>query len=93
MKQIAILERRQRRLRRILAGRVSNLKAASKKTSPRIGPNDKDPLPKGNPENHYQMSLSRNYPLNLHRWLAENEEDLAIVVRRFLEPVLTMTVF
>ncbi|KAK0186024.1 hypothetical protein F5146DRAFT_1143603 [Armillaria mellea] len=25
------------------------------------------------------MSLSRNYPLNLHSWLAENEGDLAIV--------------
>ncbi|SJL13966.1 uncharacterized protein ARMOST_17418 [Armillaria ostoyae] len=79
VKQIAVLERRQRRLRRILAGRISNLKASSKKMSPRIRPNEKDPLPKGDPESHYQMSLSRNYPLDLHRWLAENEGDLAVV--------------
>ncbi|KAK0492585.1 hypothetical protein EDD18DRAFT_1108960 [Armillaria luteobubalina] len=80
VKQIAILERRQRRLRRILAGRMSTLKTrSSKKTiSPRISPNEKDPLPKGDPENHYQMSLSRSYPLDLHQWLAENEGDLAV---------------
>ncbi|KAK0492982.1 hypothetical protein EDD18DRAFT_1310769 [Armillaria luteobubalina] len=70
VKQIAILEHR----------RMSTLKTrSSKKTiSPRISPNEKDPLPKGDPENHYQMSLSRSYPLDLHQWLAENEGDLAI---------------
>ncbi len=78
-----MLERRQRRLRRILAQRASKLKTRSKanQNSPQIGPNEKDPLPEGRPEDHYQMSLSRNYPLNLHRWLAENEDDLAVVVR------------
>ncbi|KAK0438853.1 uncharacterized protein EV420DRAFT_1651271 [Desarmillaria tabescens] len=79
VKQIAILEWQQRHLHHILAQRISKIKARPKKTSSVIiNPNEKDPLPQGQPEDHYQMSLSRNYPLNLHHWLAENEGNLAI---------------
>ncbi|KAK0432006.1 hypothetical protein EV421DRAFT_1742616 [Armillaria borealis] len=40
---------------------------------------EKEPLPPANPEDHYQMSMSWCYPLDLHSWLAENRDDLAIV--------------
>ncbi|KAK0488044.1 hypothetical protein EDD18DRAFT_1359990 [Armillaria luteobubalina] len=79
VKQIAMLEQRKRRLQQILAQWISKLKVKSKMTaSPRISPNERDPLPEGQPEDHYQMSLSRSYPLNLHHWLADNDGDLAV---------------
>ncbi len=78
VKQIAILECWQQRL-----CHIHNRRAMRKKTMPKgpdLHPHEKDPLPKGNPENCYQMSASRRYPLDLHSWLAENHGDPAIIV-------------
>ncbi|SJL13006.1 uncharacterized protein ARMOST_16442 [Armillaria ostoyae] len=77
VKQIAILERRQHRLRHIHTRHAMTKKATRK--GPDLRPHEKDPLPKGNPEDRYQMSASRRYPLDLHTWLAENHGDPAIV--------------
>ncbi|PBK80925.1 hypothetical protein ARMGADRAFT_949020 [Armillaria gallica] len=77
VKQIAILERWQQWL-----CHIHNCHAMRKKTVPKgpdLHPHEKDPLPKGNPENCYQMSASRHYPLDPHSWLAENHGDPAIV--------------
>ncbi|KAK0479044.1 hypothetical protein EDD18DRAFT_1312527 [Armillaria luteobubalina] len=46
---------------------------------PHLHPSEKEPLPPANPEDQYQMSASRRYPLDLHSWLAENRDDLALV--------------
>ncbi|KAK0226736.1 hypothetical protein EDD85DRAFT_923411 [Armillaria nabsnona] len=77
VKQIAILERHQRRLRQIHARQSATKK--SKRQAPHLDPNEKDPLPQGNPQDRYQMSTSRRYPLDTHAWLAENKGDHAIV--------------
>ena len=44
---------------------------------------EKDPLLPGNPSDHYQMSLSKHYPLDLHAWLADNNNDPTILVWLF----------
>ncbi|PBK66212.1 hypothetical protein ARMSODRAFT_861307, partial [Armillaria solidipes] len=77
VKQIAILEHQQQRLHCIHTHHAMRKKTMPK--GPDLHPHEKDPLPKGNPENRYQMSASRHYPLDLHSWLAENHGDPAII--------------
>ncbi len=87
VKQIAKLEHRQRQLRKIHARRSTAMKVGCR---PHLRPSEKEPLPPANPEDHYQMSTSRRYPLDLHSWLAENRDDLAIVVSDILSNALDL---
>ncbi len=80
VKQIAVLEQRQRRLHRIYAKRMAQLKKAGSKQAACLQPDEKEPLLPGNPTDHYQMSNSRRYPLDLNLWLADHEDDPALNV-------------
>ncbi|KAK0439080.1 uncharacterized protein EV420DRAFT_1735640 [Desarmillaria tabescens] len=78
VRQIAVLEQRQRWLQRIYARRAEELKRSGTKQTASLRPDEKEPLPPGNPAGHYQMSNSKRYPLDLNLWLADNEKDLAV---------------
>lgn len=65
-----------------------NRATLAKRKRAELNSDEKDPLPPGNPSDHYQMSITKRYPLDIHAWLAENDGDVAVIVR----PVFTMTV-
>ncbi|KAK0429631.1 hypothetical protein EV421DRAFT_1723027, partial [Armillaria borealis] len=45
-----------------------------------LQPDEKEPLLPGNPAEHYQISNSKHYPLDLNLWLNDHEGDVALTI-------------
>jgi K+-sensing histidine kinase KdpD len=75
-RQIAKHQHRQQIIKEI----KRKVKKAAKTNSAVVPFEDSDPLPSSKPHQHDEMSATNRFPINLYRWLDENENDSAFQV-------------